>query len=309
MERPEHSNDDRTVGYLAIDLGPTRLHAGVVDDAGEVVVRDRITTPARNVWPALTQLVSRVVAANQSGVTPAVCGVTCPGPIDRGTGAMKPVGMPIWHDFPLRRELGEVTGLPVEVETPGRGLALAEMWVGEVAERPAAAAQFATLALGDGVDGAVVARGRMLEGLTGNLGQFGHLIVEPDGLPCACGAVGCLTAYAGARGIEASTSRELRRTPLAIAERTGIMVARACATLAAMLDVADIVIGGIVPSTLGEPFFEALERELDQRVGLSHLADLRVRGVALDPLVSAAAVARRAARELLAGESDDTAAQ
>ncbi len=87
------------------------------------------------------------------------------------------------------------------------------------------------------------------------------------------------------------------------------MVARACATLAAMLDVADIVIGGIVPSTLGEPFFEALERELDQRVGLSHLADLRVRGVALDPLVSAAAVARRAAREQLAGESDDTAAQ
>ena len=117
MERREQSDDDRTVGYLAIDLGPTRLHAGVVDDAGEVVVRDRITTPARNVWPALTQLVSRVVAANQSGVTPAVCGVTCPGPIDRGTGAMKPVGMPIWHDFPLRRELGEVTGLPVEVES------------------------------------------------------------------------------------------------------------------------------------------------------------------------------------------------
>ena len=112
--------DGPAAGYLAIDLGPSRLAAGVVDQSGEVVVRDRLATPARNVWPALTQLVRRVMAANPTGVVPRTVGVTCPGPIDRLTGAMKPVGMPTWHDFPIRRELAAVTNLPVGIDTPGQ---------------------------------------------------------------------------------------------------------------------------------------------------------------------------------------------
>lgn len=292
--------DGPAAGYLAIDLGPSRLAAGVVDQSGEVVVRDRLATPARNVWPALTQLVRRVMAANPTGVVPRTVGVTCPGPIDRLTGAMKPVGMPTWHDFPIRRELAAVTNLPVGIDTPGRGLALAELWRGDSAALEPEDQQFATLVLGDEVDGALVAGGRLANGLTGNLGQFGHLIVEPEGQVCVCGAVGCLTAYAGATGITQSTGRDLRRTPVAIVERTGIMVARACASIAAMLDVAEIVIGGVVPSVFGEAFFDALEKELDQRSRLSHLQRLRVRGVGsgrLGPLVAAAAVARHAAAE------------
>ena len=292
--------DARSAGYLAIDLGPSRLTAGVIDERGDVVVRDRLATPGRNVWPALTQLVRRVMAANPSGVVPRTVGVTCPGPIDRLTGAMKPVGMPTWHDFPIRRELADVTGLPVSIDTPGRGLALAELWCGESATLDPSDQQLATLVLGDDVDGALVVGGRLAGGLTGNLGQFGHLIVEPEGQVCVCGAVGCLTMYAGAAGITKSTGRDLRRTPVAIVERTGIMVARACASMGAMLDVAEIVVGGAVPSVFGAPFFDALEKELDQRSRLFHLERLRVRGIAagrLGPLVAAAAVARHAAVE------------
>jgi glucokinase len=291
-------DDGAPVDILAIDLGPSRLTAGLVDARGEVLVRDRLATPARNVWPALTQLVRRVLAANPSGAAPGLVGVTCPGPIDRLTGSMKPVGMPTWHDFPLRRELAEVTGLPVAIDTPGRGLALAELWCGDTALVTVGEQHVATLVLADEVDGALIDRGRLASGLTGNAGQFGHLIVEPEGLTCGCGAIGCLTVYAGASGIKAGTGRELRRTPAAIVERTGIMTARACASIAAMLDVAEIVVGGVVPSVFGQPFFEALERELDQRSRLSHLERLRVRGLPvgrLGPLVSAAAVARDAA--------------
>ena len=281
--------------FLAIDLGASRLAAAIVDPEGDVVVRDRVATPARSVWPALSQLVGRVLAANPGEIVPGACGVTCPGPIDRGLGSMKPVGMPMWHDFPIRRELADVTGLPVEVDTPGRALALAELWCGEVAAREPRDQHFATIVLGDEVDGAFVTGGRIVQGLTGNLGQFGHIVVEPEGAECACGALGCLTMYAGSRGISASTSRQLRRTPPAIVERTGIMVARACATLAAMLDVSEIVLGGVVPSTFGEPFFEALGREFEQRSGLRHLEHLQIRGVGssrIGPLVAAAAVAR-----------------
>lgn len=297
-----------THGYLAIDLGPTRMSAGVVDADGEIVVRDRLATPARNVWPSLTQLVRRVLAANPSDVVPAAVGVTCPGPIDRGTGAMKPVGMPLWHDFPLRRELAHVSGLPVDLETAGRALALAELWRGESADLAPDLQQLATLVLGDDVDGALVVNGKLAEGLTGNLGQFGHLIVEPDGVECACGAIGCLTVYAGAKGIEAGTGRDLRRTPPAIVERTGIMVGRGCASMAAMLDTADIVIGGVVPSVFGAPFFDALAKELDQRSGLAHLKSLRVRGTGsgrVGPLVAAAAIARHAEAGRAAEQTPD----
>ena len=299
-----------TTAWLAINVAASRLSAAIIDADGELIVRDRVSTPARNVWPALTQLVSRVMAANPGDVLPGACGVTCPGPIDRGTGAMKPVGMPMWHDFPIRRELAAVTGLPVEVDTPGRALALAELWCGEVAERLPAEQHFATIVLGDDVDGAFVSGGRVVEGLTGNLGQFGHIVVEPGGMQCACGGLGCLTMYAGARGIEASTSRELRRTPAAIVERTGIMVARACASIAAMFDVDEIVLGGVVPSVFAEPFFEALAREFEQRSSLPHLASMRIRGLGagrIGPLLAAAAVARHAAIVRQADESGQAA--
>ena len=291
-------------GYLAIDLSPTRLAASIVTTNGDVLVRDRVTTPSRNVWPVVRQLVGRVLAANQT-VLPTHCGVTCPGPIDRTTGAIRPIGMAVWRDFPLREEMAALTGLPVAIDTPARALASAEQWLGESAGIAPSQQQFAALVLGDDVDGAVVAGGRLLGGQTGNLGQFGHLLVEPEGAECVCGAVGCLTTYAGVRGIEASTGRDLRRTPPAIVERTGIMTARACATLAAMLDVTDIVIGGVVPSVLGEPFFEALANELEQRSRLPHLQGLRVRGLAttrIGPLASAAALARReSSRQIDAG--------
>lgn len=293
-------------GYLALDVGLSRLAAAVVTASGNVVVRDRVATPHRNVWPVVRQLVGRVLAANRSRavpggdvtfVEPRYCGVTAPGPFDRDAGTIRPVGAPIWRDFPLRDEVAELTGLPVAVETPGRALALAEQWLGEAAAVATADQHFATLVLGDEADGAVVAGGRLLEGRTGNVGQFGHLVVEPDGQECVCGAVGCLTVYAGVRGIEASTGRDLRRTPAAIVERTGIMVARACASIAAMLDVSDVVIGGVVPSVMGQPFFDALATELEHRSRVSHLQQLRVRGLGtagIGPLASAAAVAHRA---------------
>lgn len=293
-------------GYLAIDLGPSRLAAGVVDADGTIVLRDRVATPSRTVWPALTQLVRRVLAANPSDVVPVVAGVTCPGPIDRGTGAMKPVGMPMWHGFPLRRELAATTGLPVHVDTPGRGLALAELWRGASSELPESGRFLATLALGDDVDGALVVGGRLLDGLTHNLGQFGHLVVEPDGATCPCGASGCLTAYAGVRAIEAATGRELRRTPAAHVDNVGIMVGRACATIAAMFDVGEIVVGGVVAEVLGAPFFDALAREFEQRSRLHHLADMRVRGVTsgqIGPLIAAAAVARSFHEVTAAGDA------
>ena len=73
--------------YLAIDVGHDRLAAGIVNDYGEVLVRDRVATPHRDVWPALQRLIRRVVAARPEDAGALLaCGVTCEGPIDKDDG-------------------------------------------------------------------------------------------------------------------------------------------------------------------------------------------------------------------------------
>lgn len=279
--------------YLAIDLGAARLAAGVVDDAGTVLVRDRVATPARHVWPTLTRLVRRVLAATPGGERPAACGVACVGPVDHEVGALSPVHVPSWIGFPLRRELEAVTGMPVAIDTSGRAAVRAERWCGAAVGR----SDVVTVLLGDVVDAGIVANGRLLRGRSGNVGQIGHVVVEPEGQRCVCGGAGCLDTYAGAAAIEAETNRPLARTPVALMERAGIMTGRAIASVAAMVDTSLVLVSGRVPATFGAPMIESLHRELEARSRLTHLHGLAVRDLSVGgtgPLVAAAAVARAA---------------
>lgn len=277
--------------YLAIDLGASRLAAGVVASDGAILVRDRVATPARHVWPTLVRLIRRVLAAGPADAAPTACGVSCPGPIDRETGRFTAAQVSSWAGFPLRAELESVTGLPVAIDLPGRALAAAEQWCGAAVDHD----DFVAISVGDVVDAGVVARGRLLDGRAGDVGQIGHLLVEPGGRPCICGALGCLEAYASASAIETDTNRPLARTPAAVVERTGVMLARAIASIAAMTDPAVVLVAGSVPDVFGEPLSDAIGRELEQRIRLPHLAAvdvIRLGGATGGPLVGAAAVAR-----------------
>jgi glucokinase len=277
--------------YLAIDLSVTRLAAGVVDEAGKLIVRDRVASPPRHVWPTLARLVSRVIAAAPDGARPDRCGVACPGPIDRVVGGTASALLPEWKGFPLRAQLEEVAGVPVAIDSAGRAFASAEAWCG----RGVGLRDFVALLIGDSLDGGVVSSGRLLDGRTGNVGQFGHLVVEPEGRSCSCGGVGCLDAYVSARAIESETNRPLRRTPPAVVETTGILLARAVASIAAIVDTTHVFVAGSVPAALGQPLLDAMARELTVRSRLPHLNGLSVIPLpagAGGPLVGAAAIAR-----------------
>ena len=290
--------------YLAIDVGGERLAAGIVDGLGEVLVRDRVATPPRDVWPALHRLVRRVVAARPADADPVVaCGVTCEGPIDRDAGTVSPMHLPVWQRFELEERVGELTGLPTVIDTSAHGRVLAERWVG--------AAQgvddVMVLLLSNAVEAGVVTGGRLARGRLGNAGAFGHLLVEPEGLSCVCGAQGCLTPYVSAVSLEEETNRPLRRAPASIVERTGVMVGRAIAAAAAIFDLRLVLLSGFVPSVMGGPLLDAARREVDQRSRLAHLrvgADRAESAVTIDlvalgseaPLVGAAAAAREAGR-------------
>ena len=268
---------------LAVDLGVRHLAVGVQGPDGVLGVRDRIVTPARDPLRGLLRLVDRVLAATPESQRPTVCGVTAPGPVIEPIGEFRPLGITTWHGVPMRRELKAVTGLETVLESIGRGYAAMAAGSGSAV----------ALYLGDQVDGGIVVDGRLVDGATGHAGMFGHLAVESGGAPCVCGAPGCLEAYASARAIEEQTGRDLARTPAAIIERTGIMVGRACASLAAMLDQREIVVGGPVVAAYRDPFVEAVRAEFEQRCRLVHLAGVGVRIAQFHVLSAPAAVARR----------------
>jgi len=276
--------------YLAIDVGSAKLAAGIVGEDGEVLVRDRISTPPRDVWPALARLVTRVQVSAPS--TPVGCGVGCGGPADLKEGTVSPLHIPSLEGFELAAEMQAITELPTVVDNNGKAVALAEAWCGAAV----GVSDFTAISLGTSVGGGIVSGGRLLDGHHGNAGHFGHIVVEPDGRPCLCGGKGCVEAYCSGRAIEEETGRPPQRAPQGVVERTGILIGRALTSLGAVCDLNMAVIGGSVALGFGEPFFVALRTELEQRAKLSFLKGFTVvpSGLGqLAPLVGAAALVRR----------------
>ncbi len=279
-----------TTCYLAIDVGGAKLAAAIVGDEGEVLVRDRIATPQREVWPALARLVLRVLAAAPS--RPLGCGVGCGGPMNPAERTVSPLYVPSWKEFPLAAEIEALTQLPTVIDNNAKTVALGEAWCGAgVGVR-----DFVAVVMGAGVGGGIFSAGRLLEGRMGNAGHVGHIIVEPEGRPCTCGGNGCLEAYCSGRAIEEETGRPPQRAPQSIVERTGILTGRALASLGAICDLRLAIIGGSVALGFGEPFFSAAQSELDQRARLAFTQGFSVVPAGLGqlaPLVGAAALARR----------------
>ena len=297
--------------FLAIDVGHDRLAAGVVNPEGEVVVRDRVATPQRDVWPALKRLVSRVVAASPDAAGRLLaCGVTCEGPLDRASGTVMALHMPGLAGFELRDRVAELTGVPTEMATSSQARVIAERWIGAARNAP----DVMVLLLSDAVEAGVVSNGRLLLGRRGNAGQIGHVIVEPNGITCVCGAQGCLWAYASAAALQAEMNRPLRRAPAPVIDRTGRMIGRALASAAATFDTRLVLLAGTVPATFGTGLLDAAAQELDQRTRVPHLRSMPDRARPLvqlgvshlgreAALVGAAGIGRLALRERRRGQA------
>jgi len=278
---------------LAVVVDSSRLAAGIVDQNGEVLIRDRVGTPNRDVWRSLEQLVRRVMAAKPGEIPmPTVVGVSSIGPLDLQAGSVTPETMAAWSNFPLRQHLESLTSLPVVLDSAAGAAAEAERWIGEAV----GLSSYLTLMLDQTIESACIINGVRLRGAHGNGGSLAHFAVESGGWPCGCGATGCLNMYASIAAIETEINRPLRRATDSIVERTGIMVGRAIASAAAVFDVTTVFISGGVVDTFGDPMLESMRREIGIRSRLESLSGLRVLEPSglIQPLVAAAAVARLA---------------
>ena len=276
---------------LAIDIGGTKLAAGLVTADGEVVTS--ASAPSRvDDGEALFEVLLALVDSVGGNGEVAVCGVGCGGPMSAGGEAVSPLNIPAWRDFPLRSRLAEATGLDTFVDNDAKALALGEGWKGAAAgER-----NFMAMVVSTGVGGGIVLDGRLLDGAGGNAGHIGHVCVEPRGRVCVCGARGCLEAEASGTAIAAITGRPAAEAGPEVVARTGRLVGRAVASVANLLDLGLAAVAGSVALGFGPPFFVAAQAELDAQARLSFSRGARIVPAGLGPsgpLVGAAAVGWR----------------
>ncbi len=290
---------------LAVDIGGTKMAAAVVDGSGRLIDQARVPTPVSDdpeaAFETLAALIDRVRSAVP--LQPVVCGVGCGGPMEWGGEAVTPLNIRAWKGFPLRSRLAEVVGLPVAVDNDAKALALGEGWLGAARGVP----DYLAMVVSTGVGGGIVLDNRLLDGVAGNAGHIGHVVVEPDGRTCVCGGRGCLEAEASGTSIEATTGRPASEASEEVRRRTGTLVGRAVASVANLLDLELAVVAGSVALGFGSVFFEAAQREIGLRCRLDFSRATRIvpAGLGADgPLVGAAAVGRRAlAPARLGGEA------
>ena len=276
---------------LAVDVGGTKMAAGLVDDGGALLDRRQTATPsgtdAEAVFAALAGLWAGWPLAEM-----AACGIGCGGPMLAGGETVSPLNIAAWRRFPLRQRVADATGLATFLDNDAKAVALGEGWVGAAVGEPC----FIGMVVSTGVGGGIVLDGRLLDGASGNAGHIGHLVVEPDGRRCRCGGRGCLEAEASGTAIAEITGRPAAEAPPEVVARTGMLVGRAVASTANLLDLPLAVVGGSVALGFGKPFFAAAQAEIDHLARLDFSAGTRIVPAGLGdraPLVGAAAVAFR----------------
>ena len=274
---------------IAIDIGGTKVEIARVTPAGEITKRIRLETA-----DAQGNLFNQIVVCLRAlDVTPGTpIGVGCGGPMERGGTTVSPLNIPEWRNFPLLQALEDIAGSAVSIDNDAKALALAEGRYGGAQ----GSANYVSMVVSTGIGGGIFLDGHLLDGTLGNAGHIGHLVVEPGGRLCVCGVRGCLEAEASGTAIRAMTGADPKSANEEMRQRTGIMVGRAVASVASLLDVTQFFVAGSVALGFGRPFFEAANETAESLVGLSFARAVSVQPSTLGadgPILGAACVAWR----------------
>jgi glucokinase len=265
---------------IALDVGGTSMKAALVDEARQVLTAQRIPTGRANGPDAVVERIvatvaAQVGAARGAGHTPRGAGVVVPGIVDDERGVAVFSANIGWRDVPLRELVRQRIGLPVAFSHDVRAGGLAEGELGAAR----GVRDYLFLPIGTGIAGAVVLDGQPYSG-HGYAGEIGHMIVEPSGPECACGAYGCLEAIASASAIAAEYSRRTGRLAdslvselaaggdadaVAVWDRAIEALARALQAYTTLLAPELVVIGGGLGEA-GDLLLRPLAQALDARL-------------------------------------------
>jgi glucokinase len=304
-------NQDSDAHFIGVDVGGTKVAAGLVNSLGEITHQARVPMVATDAVAGLKAVISAIdtVRANaDSKVTGSISGIgiCAPGPLDPRTGVVvNPPNLPAWRNFPLAAEITKAYQLPVRVDNDGNAAALAEaLWgVG----RGYRNIFYATI--GTGIGTGIVFDGRIYHGRTGAAAEGGHVTIDYRGPRCKCGKLGCIEILASGTAIARRASEKIAAgrhsaildaaggplekitgetvgkayldgDPLAkeLLQETAMFLTVWLGTIVDLLEPDVMIVGGGVAAML-QPFFQQIHDELPKWCVNSHSQDI--------PLVSA----------------------
>jgi glucokinase len=186
--------------FLGVDIGGTKVAAGLVNNKGEILFKTR--TPmnssgsAEDALSCVRTAIDSVLS--QSKVEVSSIGVSTPGTVDLATGTVvNPYNIPCWRNYPLGPAIREIYGLRTEVHNDGNAAGLAEaLWGTGVGYK---LVLYATI--GTGIGTAIVYGGRLYLGRTHSAGEGGHMVINFQGPKCNCGKSGCIETFASGPAI------------------------------------------------------------------------------------------------------------
>jgi glucokinase len=279
--------------FVGVDVGGTKVAAGLVDSNGEIVSQIRVpmvsNASAQEGLDCVLDAIAQVLPhgdAQVSGI-----GICAPGPLDPTTGViLNPPNVPCWRNFPLAQAVQKAYHVQVCVDNDANAAALAEARWG--AGRGYQSVFYATI--GTGIGTGIIFDGRIFHGRTGAAGEGGHVSIDYRGPLCGCGKPGCIEVLASGTAItkrarekiaagckssmlelaggdlDAVTGEIIGKAfaagdPLAkqILSETAEMVALWLSNMIDLLDPHVIVIGGGAAALL-QPFFDEIRQRIPQ---------------------------------------------
>jgi len=188
---------------LGVDIGGTKVAAGLVNAEGEIVFKMRAPMVSDGNAAAGLAAVCRAIdaalaAPEARSAGPAAIGICSPGPLDPFRGVViNPPNLRCWSNFPLADEIRRAYSLPARVDNDANAAALAEALWG--AARGHSSVFYATI--GTGIGTGIVFDRRIYHGRTGAAGEGGHVSIDYHGPRCGCGKRGCIEALASGPAI------------------------------------------------------------------------------------------------------------
>lgn len=182
---------------IGVDIGGTKVAAGLVDSSGEISHKTRApmvaTGDAATGFAAVKAAVDAVFSGAVTGI-----GLCSPGPLDPKTGVvLNPPNVPCWRNYPLAAEVERVFGVPARVDNDANAAGLAEaLWGAGVGYTNVF---YATL--GTGIGTGIVFDRKIYHGRTGSAAEGGHMTIDYHGPQCPCGKRGCIETLASGPNI------------------------------------------------------------------------------------------------------------
>ncbi|MFG3255906.1 ROK family glucokinase [Streptomyces sp. NPDC048172] len=192
---------------IGVDIGGTKIAAGVVDEEGTILETSTVPTPPTP--DAVIDAIADAVRQASSSYEVEAVGIGAPGYVDDKRATVLFTPNLSWRHEALKDKVEQRIDVPVVIENDANAAAWGEYKFGVGTGH----GEVVCITIGTGLGGGVIIGGKLHRGRFGVAAEFGHIRMVPDGLLCGCGNQGCWEQYASGRALLRYAQQRASATP------------------------------------------------------------------------------------------------